>query len=52
MKTERALVLFIFLGMVGIYVAGWLAYQKYQAYQARLQAQGTVGGLLSILSGK
>lgn len=51
MKAQRVLILLTFLGMVGIYVGLYLAWKKYQAYQATLTAQGTVGGLLSILTG-
>jgi hypothetical protein len=50
MKAERTLILLTFLGMVGLYIAGYLAWQKYQAYQATLAQKGTVGGLLSILT--
>lgn len=51
-RTVFALVLLTFLGMVGIYVGAWLAYQKYKAYQTTLQQQGAVGGLLSLLGGQ
>ena len=50
-KTDRALLLLILAGMVGIYIAAYLTWQKYQAYQATLQQKGTLGGLFSILSG-
>ncbi|HEV2210094.1 MAG TPA: hypothetical protein VG167_15040 [Verrucomicrobiae bacterium] len=50
-RTQRILVLLTFLGMVGLYVGAYLAYQKYQSYQTTLQQRGTVGGILSILTG-
>jgi len=52
MKSERALILLTFLGMVGIYIGAWYAYQQYQAYQAKLQQQGVGGFLINQLFGK
>ena len=52
MKSERALILLTFLGMVGIYIGAWYAYQQYQAYQAKLQQQGVGGFLVNQLFGK
>lgn len=50
-KTTAILVLLTFLGMVGIYVGLFMAYQKYQAYSAQLQSGGGgVSGLLALLS--
>jgi hypothetical protein len=47
-RTAFTLVLLTFVGMVGIYVGLYLAYQKYQDYQAQYSSQG-VGGLLTSL---
>ena len=51
-RTLLVLVGLTFLGMVGLYVGMWLAYQKYQSYQTTLEQKGAVGGLLSLLAGQ
>lgn len=47
-KTTYTLVLLTFLGMVGIYIGAYLAYQKYQQYQT---AGGGLSGLMSLYKG-
>jgi len=47
MKSLQTFVVLTFLGMVGLYVLLFLAYQKYQDKTK----PGTVGGLLSNLGG-
>lgn len=42
------LILLTFVGMVGIYIGAWIAWQKYQAYQQTYQQSG--GGLAGILN--
>jgi hypothetical protein len=54
MNRERSLfvlVLLTFLGMVGLYVGMYLAYQKYQTVNAQYE-QGGVFGLLSSFTKK
>jgi hypothetical protein len=43
------MIVLTFVGMVGIYVGLYLAWQKYQEYSATLQGGGGVAGLLSLL---
>jgi uncharacterized membrane protein required for colicin V production len=50
-KTTGVLIVLTFLGMVGIYVGAWMAYQKYQAYQAQFSSTGNSLGLLAGLLG-
>jgi len=58
-KSTTVLVFLTFLGMVGLYVAAWMAYQKYQEYAPTIQkdiaaaqnASSSVTGLLSALGG-
>jgi hypothetical protein len=50
-KTQAVLILLTFLGIVGLYVGLYLAWQKYQGYQATFQQQGALGGILSLLKG-
>jgi len=47
-RSTAVLVLLTFVGMVGIYVVLWMAYQKYQQYSATLQG-GRLTGLLGLL---
>ena len=47
-KTTRLLILLTFVGMVGIYVGAYIAWQKYQTYQQTYQQSG--GGLAGILN--
>jgi hypothetical protein len=50
-RTQFWLVVLTFVGMVGLYIGAWLAYQKYLAYQKQLQDKGTLGGLLGLVTG-
>ena len=48
-RTVAVLVLFTFVGMVGLYIGLWMAYKKYQQYDASFQsAGGGVSGLLAL----
>jgi len=60
-NTLAVLILFTFLGMVGLYVGLWMAWKKYQQYAPTIQAAsdqldsikkagGSVSSLLSLLS--
>lgn len=49
-KTQFALVVLVAVGMVGIYVGAWMAYQKYQEYKANVSSGKSVGGLFSLLT--
>ncbi|HVV01394.1 MAG TPA: hypothetical protein VHH88_08530 [Verrucomicrobiae bacterium] len=48
-KSLSTLVLLTFLGMVGIYIGAYLAWRKYQAYDAQLSSPGGVTNLLTSL---
>jgi DNA-binding transcriptional regulator of glucitol operon len=49
--TVGTLVLLTFVGMVGLYIGAWMAYQKYQQYAATFQnSGGGVSGLLALAS--
>lgn len=45
---ERTLLVLILAGLVGIYIAAWLAYQKWQTYQKTFTSNG--GGLAGLLA--
>jgi hypothetical protein len=47
-KSNTTLIWLTFLGMVGIYIAGYYGYQKYQSYKA---GTSSVGGAANLLSG-
>ncbi len=52
-RSQFVLILLTFLGVVGIYIGLWIAYQKYQLYKGQLDqaSQGGIGGILGLLSG-
>jgi hypothetical protein len=47
-RTTAVLILLTFVGMVGIYIGAYYAWQKYQAYQANYNKAG--GGVLGTLA--
>ncbi len=46
-RTEFLLIALTFVGMVGLYVGGYYAWQQYQAYKAKLDT-GAVKGALNL----
>jgi hypothetical protein len=47
-RTQGILILLTFVGIVGLYVGAWLAYQKAQPYLNAYQSSG--GGLAGLLN--
>lgn len=46
-KTASTLIVLTFIGMVGIYIGAYYAYQKYKSYKA----DASVSGALNLLGG-
>jgi len=50
-KTTSTLILLTFIGMVGIYIGAYYAWQKYQEYKAGTSSLGGAANLLGGLLG-
>lgn len=48
LNTLSVVAMVTLAGMIGLYIIGWILYQKYQALSAQT---GSVTGILSLLKG-